>query len=137
VPVTLVPLDVTLRCRADTAWLDALATTAPAYAVLVDVFEHTRGAFRTLHGADGIELHDALAVLEAVVPGTLGTTPLPLRVVTGAGPGRGVVLVDDSPDHRADGAPRVRVAVDVEPAAVLDEVLRRLRDRAGPAAAPG
>lgn len=124
VPVTLVPLDLTLRCLADTAWLAALAAAGPRCALLESVVASHRESFRNRHGIDAVALHDAVAVLEAVVPGALETTPLPVQVACDFGPARGAVLADRRPD--APG-PLVRVALEADVDAVLAEVLTRLR----------
>jgi pyrimidine-specific ribonucleoside hydrolase len=60
-------------------------------------------------GEDRVPIHDAVALLEAVVPGTLATVPLELEVDTSLGPARGVVLADRR--GRAPGGRTVDVAV--------------------------
>lgn len=114
VPVTLVPLEVTMRCTADRAWLAALAGAGPAGALLASMLANHRVE-------DAVVLHDAVAVLEAVRPGTLRTEPVPLQVVCDLGPARGVTV-------QAASGPTVDVAVGVTggPAYLLDEILRRL-----------
>ena len=97
VPTTLVPLDLTLRCAVDGAWLDALAAAGPFCAVLARIIEHYRAQFGASSGRDDVPLHDSLAVLEAAVPGILRPAPLPLEVVCDHGPGRGAVLADPIP----------------------------------------
>jgi len=119
VPVTLVPLDLTLRCVADGGWLTALAAAGPACAQLAAVLRHYRAAFREHHFVDAVALHDAVALVEAILPGTLGTTPMPLQVACDLGPARGAVV-------RVLAGPAVEVALAAEPGAVLAEILRRL-----------
>jgi pyrimidine-specific ribonucleoside hydrolase len=124
VPVTLVPLDLTMRCLADGAWLHALAGSGPRCAVLAGVLELYRAAFRERYDIDAVALHDALAVLEAIVPGTLRTTPMPIRVACDLGPARGMTI----PDRRPGAAgPSVHVALAADTDAVLAEILTRLR----------
>lgn len=123
VPVTLVPLDLTLRCLTDGARLDALADSGQRGATLAGLVGHYRAAFRARHGVDAVALHDAVAVLEAIAPGSLRTTPLPLRVECGLGPARGVTVADRTP--HAPGPP-VHVALDADIDAVLAEILLRL-----------
>jgi pyrimidine-specific ribonucleoside hydrolase len=123
VPVTLVPLDLTMRCLADPRWHAALAAGGGRAAALAPLLEHYRRAYRTRYGIDGVALHDALAVLEAVAPGSLRTTGLPLRVACDLGPARGVTVADRRPV--ADGPP-VRVALDADVDAVLAAILNRL-----------
>lgn len=122
-PTTLVPLDLTHRSWVDAAWLDALAASGPRGAILARVLDHYRGRWREAHGQDGVVLHDAVAVLEAIVPGTLRTTPLPLEVVCDHGPARGCVIADRR--GAAVGRP-VDVALDADLDAVRAEILRRL-----------
>lgn len=124
VPVTLVPLDLTMRCTADRSWLAALACADPACTQLAAVLTHYRAMYRTHYGIDGVVLHDAVAVLEAILPGTLRTTPMPLQVACDLGPARGAMV------RAPEGSgPLVDVAVDTDPHAVLAEILRRLTHR--------
>ena len=122
VPVTMVPLDLTLRCPAGPEWIEALAGTGPRCAALADVITHYRAAFRERYGIDAVAVHDAVAVLEAVLPGTLSTTPRPIAVACDLGPARGatVGMPEDS------GTP-VQLALDADPDKVLAEILDRLR----------
>jgi pyrimidine-specific ribonucleoside hydrolase len=123
-PTILVPLDLTHRTWVDGGWLDALARSGERGAVLARVLEHYRGRWREAHGQDGVVLHDAVAVLEAVVPGMLRTTPLPLEVVCDHGPARGCVIAD----RRGPAVGRlVDVALDADLDAVRAEILARLR----------
>lgn len=124
VATTLVPLDLTLRCAVDGAWLDELATAGPRGATLGRVIEHYRTQFREFSGRDAVPLHDSLAVLEAAVPGTLRTTALPLEVVCDHGPARGVLLADR---RSGAGGRLVDVALDAAVDEVSATVLRRLR----------
>ncbi|WP_308282550.1 nucleoside hydrolase [Pseudonocardia nigra] len=119
VPVTLVPLDLTLRCPAGPDWLDGLAAAGPRCAALAQVIAHYRAAYRARYGVDAVALHDAVAVLEAVLPGSLTTTSTPIAVACDLGPARGAtVAVPDGPP--------VHVALDADTGAVLAEVLARL-----------
>lgn len=123
VAVTMVPLDLTLRCPAGPEWLDGLAAAGPRGRELAQVITHYRVAFRHRHGIDAVALHDAVAVLEAVQPGTLRSTAMPIRVACDLGPARGAtVAVPDDP------GPPVHVALDADPDAVLAEILARLRE---------
>jgi pyrimidine-specific ribonucleoside hydrolase len=121
VPVTMVPLDLTMRCPAGPDWLDALADGGPRCAVLAHVMAHYRAAYRTRHGRDAVAVHDAVAVLEAIVPGTLKTTAMPLQVACDLGPARGATVA-----VQGESAP-VDVALDADHGAVLGEILERLR----------
>ncbi|WP_142102461.1 nucleoside hydrolase [Pseudonocardia cypriaca] len=122
VPVTMVPLDLTLRCPAGPEWIEALAGSGPRCAALAGVITHYRAAFRERYGIDAVAVHDAVAVLEAVLPGTLRTTPKPVAVACDVGPARGATV------GMADGSgPPVQVALDADTDKVLAEILERLR----------
>jgi pyrimidine-specific ribonucleoside hydrolase len=121
VPVTMVPLDLTRRCPAGPAWLEALASGGPRCAELAQVISHYRAAYLARYGIDAVALHDALAVLEAVTPGVLGTTPTPIQVACDLGPARGATVAVADID-----APPVHVALDADADAVLAEILARL-----------
>lgn len=121
VPVTLVPLDLTLRCPADAAWLDALAAGGPTCARLAAVIAHYRASYRARYGVDAVALHDAVALLEAILPGTLHTVPMPLQVACDLGPARGATV-----RTCGEALPPVHVAIDADHGAVLAEILRRL-----------
>jgi pyrimidine-specific ribonucleoside hydrolase len=122
VPVTMVPLDLTLRCPAGPEWIEALATAGPRCAALAGVITHYRAAFRERYGIDAVAVHDAVAVLEAVLPGTLRTTPKPIAVACDLGPARGATV--GMPDG---SGPEVQVALDADTDKVLTEILDRLR----------
>lgn len=124
VPITLVPLDLTMRCLADSAWLAALDTAGPRCALLGRVLAPYRISFRRRYGIDGVALHDAVAVLEAVAPGTLQTTSMPVSVACDFGPARGMLVPDQRPG--ASGPP-VEVALEADLGRVLAEILTRVR----------
>jgi pyrimidine-specific ribonucleoside hydrolase len=104
VPTTLVPLDLTHAVTVDRSWLAALAASGPlGEALAATRTVYARGeALGRRSGAeldhrsseDRVPIHDAVALLEAVVPGTLATVPWELEVDTSLGPSRGVVLAD-------------------------------------------
>ena len=122
-PVTLVPLDLTTRVLVDGKWLLALAAGGERGSILARVLEHYRVRYREQVGPDGVLLHDAIAVLEAIMPGTLRTEPMWLDVICDQGPARGAVIADER--HNAPGRP-VDVAVDADLDAVRAEILHRL-----------
>jgi pyrimidine-specific ribonucleoside hydrolase len=122
VPVTMVPLDLTLRCPAGPDWVEALAGAGPRCGELAQVITHYRTAFRTRYGMDAVAIHDAVAVLEAVLPGTLRTTAMSVAVACDLGPARGATVAMP----RGSGPP-VQVALDADTDAVLAEILTRLR----------
>jgi pyrimidine-specific ribonucleoside hydrolase len=122
VPVTMVPLDLTLRCPAGPEWIEALAAAGPRCAALAEVIAHYRAAFRARYGVDAVAVHDAVAVLEAVLPGTLRTTAMPMAVACDLGPARGATV-----GLPAGSGPQVQVALDADTDKVLAEILERLR----------
>ncbi|ACU39869.1 nucleoside hydrolase [Actinosynnema pretiosum subsp. pretiosum] len=124
VPTTLVPMDLTMRCSVDGPWLDAVGAASEVGRVLVGLTADYREAYRGLLGWDGMALHDAVAVAEAVRPGLLGTRRLPVEVDCGYGPGRGSLLVDERLEARDAG--RVDVAVDVDVAGLRGWLSERL-----------
>jgi pyrimidine-specific ribonucleoside hydrolase len=119
VPVTMVPLDLTLRCPAGPGWLAALAAGGPRGHELAQVIGHYRASYRARYGVDAVALHDAVAVLEAILPGTLRTTPRPVHVACELGPARGATVP-------VPGGPAVQVALDADVDAVLGAVLERV-----------
>ena len=122
-PTTMVPLDLTHRTWVDGAWIDALAASGERGAIMAGVLGHYRGRWLSSTGQDGVVLHDAVAMLEAIVPGTLRTTPLSLEVVCDHGPARGSVIADR---RSASTGRLVDVALDADLDAVRAEILRRL-----------
>lgn len=124
VPVTLVPLDLTVRCAVPGGWLDALAAAGPRCAALAGLVGQYRARFTASYGFDGVALHDAVAVLEAAVPETLSTTPLDLQVACDFGPARGATVVDMS---SAGAAGPVAVAGQTDIPALHATILDRLR----------
>jgi pyrimidine-specific ribonucleoside hydrolase len=122
-PTTLVPLDLTTRCIVDRPWLSALAANGERGAVLARVLERHRLRRQERYGQYGVMLHDAVAMLEAIVPGTVATMPITLEVVCDQGHTRGSVVVDRS---RTTMDRPVDVAVSADLTAVRAEILRRL-----------
>lgn len=123
VPTTLVPLDLTGNSWVDRTWLGALAAGGGAGATLARIIEHYRAKYTSFYGRDGVVLHDALAVLEAIAPGSLATTPLAVEVSCDLGPARGATLTNR---YAAAAERMVDVALDADLDAVRADVLRRL-----------
>ncbi|MCC8245844.1 nucleoside hydrolase [Saccharothrix luteola] len=94
VPTTLVPMDLTRRCAVSAEWLDALAKTSRVAATLVGLTPAYLETYRRFLGWDGMAVHDAVAVAEAVRPGILSGTPFPVDVDCSYGPNRGALAVD-------------------------------------------
>jgi inosine-uridine nucleoside N-ribohydrolase len=101
-PVTLVPLDVTMRNtfdEADRAALRAAGTPLPVALadMLADYFDY----YEPVLGVREVPLHDPLAA--GVLTGELEPADAPLlglRVDTGTGPERGRIIEDPGADHR-------------------------------------
>jgi pyrimidine-specific ribonucleoside hydrolase len=127
VPTLLVPIDLTYRCAVDGPWLSALRDSGPLGDLLESFTPSYRAHYTSLLGRDCTILHDAVAVAEAVLPGTLRTERLPITVQT-TGPARGAVIGDRrlgvplTPGYR-----EIDVAVDADLDALRALILDRLR----------
>ncbi|WP_431921329.1 nucleoside hydrolase [Amycolatopsis tucumanensis] len=132
VPCVLVPMDLTYRCAVDSAWLGKLAASGPIGAALEALTPDYLAHYRKALGWDGIVLHDAVAVAEAIRPGILRTESYPIDVECSMGPARGATLVDRRrqalrADAEGDVAPgRVDVAVDTDLDGLRGFILERL-----------
>jgi len=123
-PTVLVGLDVTLPTVLDEDGIARFAAAGPigsrAAAILQQYLDHARGAY----GTTGVVVHDALAVTEAILPGTLTTVRRDVVVDTGLGFGRGQTLVDRRTVSAAPTA--VEVAEQVDSAAAVEFLVSRL-----------
>lgn len=129
VPCVMVPLDLTHRCAVDAAWLAKLAASGPIGEALDAFTPDYLAYYRRVLGYDGIVMHDAVAVAEAINPGILQTETYAVNVDTTDGPARGMTLVDrrialDDPES-APGR-RIEVATDTELDGLREFVLSRL-----------
>jgi pyrimidine-specific ribonucleoside hydrolase len=123
-PTTLVGLDVTLPTVLDEAGIARFAAAGPigdrAAAILRQYLDHARNAY----GTTGVVVHDALALTEAIAPGTVGTVRRDVVVDTTLGAGRGQTLVDRRTVSSAPTA--VDVAESVDSAAAVEFLVSRL-----------
>jgi pyrimidine-specific ribonucleoside hydrolase len=123
-PTLMVGLDVTLPTVLDEDGIARFAAAGPiggqAAAILQQYLEHARGAY----GTTGVVVHDALALTEAIIPGTLGTVRRDVVVDTGLGFGRGQTLVDRRTVSAAPTA--VDVAERVDSTAAVEFLVSRL-----------
>ncbi|GLY66875.1 nucleoside hydrolase [Amycolatopsis taiwanensis] len=132
VPCVLVPLDLTLRCAVDSAWLAKLAAAGAVGSALTALTPDYVASYRKVLGFDGMAMHDAVAVAEAIRPGILRTEPFPIEIDCTSGPGRGATLVDRRPGLARDEAEgpvpagTVHVAVDTDLDGLRAFVLDRL-----------
>jgi pyrimidine-specific ribonucleoside hydrolase len=131
----LVGLDVTMPTVLDEAGIARFAAAGPIGATAAAILGQYLDAARTRYGTDGVVVHDALALTEAIVPGTLGTVRREVLVDTGLGAGRGQTLVDRRVVSASDRAVEVAETVDSEAAvAFLVDRLASL-DRRSPSGA--
>jgi pyrimidine-specific ribonucleoside hydrolase len=127
-PTVMVGLDVTLPTVLTEAGIARFGAAGPvgaqAAAILGQYLDHAR----TSYGTDGVVVHDALALTEAIVPGTLGTVARDVVVDTGHGAGRGQTLVDRRTVSTAPAA--VAVAEGVDSAAAVEFLVSRVEQLA-------
>jgi pyrimidine-specific ribonucleoside hydrolase len=71
-------------------------------------------------------VHDAVALLEAITPGTVTTTPMPVDVDTSTGPGRGSTIADMRGAEAVAAARPVDVALEADASDIRAELRRRL-----------
>ncbi|MGY1601914.1 nucleoside hydrolase [Geodermatophilus sp. SYSU D00815] len=127
-PTTMVGLDVTVPTVLTEEGIARFAGAGPvgaqAAAILRHYLDHARGSY----GTSGVVVHDALALTEAIVPGTLGTVRRSVVVDTTLGAGRGQTLVDRRTVWAGDGA--VAVAETVDSPAAVQFLVERLAELA-------
>jgi pyrimidine-specific ribonucleoside hydrolase len=123
-PTVMGGLDVTLPTVLPEAGIARFASAGPvgaqAAAILRQYLDHARNTY----GTDGVVVHDALALAEAIAPGTLHTVRRDVVVDTGHGAGRGQTLVDRRAPSAAVDA--VEVAEDVDSDAAVEFLVSRL-----------
>jgi pyrimidine-specific ribonucleoside hydrolase len=123
-PTVMVGLDVTLPTVLTEEGIARFAAAGPtgstAAAILQQYLDHARDAY----GTAGVVVHDALALTEAIVPGTLGTVRRDVVVDTTLGFGRGQTLVDRRTVSTSPTA--VGVAETVDSGAAVEFLVSRL-----------
>jgi pyrimidine-specific ribonucleoside hydrolase len=124
VPTVLVGLDVTLPTVLDVDGIARFAAAGPVGATAAAILEQYVDHARTSYGTTGVVLHDALALTEAIAPGTLGTVRRDVVVDTTLGAGRGQTLVDRR--SVADSPTAVEVAETVDSDAAVEFLVGRL-----------
>jgi pyrimidine-specific ribonucleoside hydrolase len=124
IPTVMVGLDVTLPTVLDEAGMARFAAAGPvgaqAAAILRQYVDHARRSY----GTTGVVVHDALALTEAIVPGTLETVRRDVVVDTTLGAFRGQTLVDRRSVSTAETA--VEVAERVDSRAAVEFLVSRL-----------
>ncbi|MGY1741544.1 MULTISPECIES: nucleoside hydrolase [unclassified Blastococcus] len=124
VPTVLVGLDVTLPTVLGEDGVARFAAAGPLGATAGAILRQYMDVARARYGVDGVVVHDALAVTEAVVPGTLTTVPRDVVVDTGLGLTRGQTVVDR---REPSGSPTaVHVAEGVDSPAAVEFLVSRL-----------
>ena len=122
-PTLLVGLDVTLPTVLQPAGIARFAAAGPIGATAAAILQQYLDAQNASGGA-GVVVHDALALTEAIAPGTLGTVRRDVLVDTTLGAGRGQTLVDRRGISTAPTA--VDVAETVDSAAAVEFLVSRL-----------
>jgi pyrimidine-specific ribonucleoside hydrolase len=123
-PTVLVGLDVTLPTVLGEADIARFAAAGPIGAQAAAILQQYVTHARQTYGTGGVVVHDALALTEAIVPGTLGTVRRDVVVDTGLDVFRGQTLVDRRTVSTAPTA--VEVAETVDSAAATAFLVDRL-----------
>jgi pyrimidine-specific ribonucleoside hydrolase len=135
-PTVLVGLDVTLPTVLRPDGIARFAAAGPVGTQAAAILQQYLEVQAAARGGAGVVVHDALALTEAIVPGTLGTVRRDVVVDTTLGAGRGQTLVDRRAVSTA--ATAVEVAETVDSAAAVEFLVSRLAgldERAGTPAA--
>jgi inosine-uridine nucleoside N-ribohydrolase len=123
-PTVLVGLDVTLPTVLGEEDIARFAAAGPIGSTAAAILRRYLDRARTAYGTSGVVVHDALALTEAIIPGTLDTVRRDVVVDTSLGAGRGQTLVDRRTVSAAPTA--VEVAERVDSAAAVEFLVTRL-----------
>lgn len=133
-PITMVGLDVTRPTAMDAAAVARVGASGAVGSAAAAMLEHYLDFYVRVQGGTGVVIHDALALLEAITPGLLGTVERRVSVDCGHGPGRGTTLVERrAGSGSGPAAPSsvsavpVQVAESVDVARAMTEIENRLR----------
>jgi len=122
-PVTMIGLDVTMRCILSTARAAEIAARGgPIEAFLAEIARPYSALYAANYGIDGCCLHDVGAVACAIDPGLFGYSSGPIRVVTdGIATGQTIQRQEGQrfPPGDWDGFRAQKVAVEVDNEAVV------------------
>jgi purine nucleosidase len=125
-PLTLVPLDVTMRAIFPGEWSERLRESEdPVERFAGGLGSHVTGIYRQYYGIDGFALHDPLAVAVALDPSLVSGQDLWVTVDTGDGLTAGKTFADFWHIPEPWGEPNARVALDVD----ADRFLRLFCER--------
>jgi pyrimidine-specific ribonucleoside hydrolase len=123
-PTVMVGLDVTLQTVLTASGIDRFRTAGPIGATAAAILQHYLDEQTARTGESGVVVHDALALTEAIAPGTLGTVRRDVVVDTGLGTGRGQTLVDQRSVSASPAG--VEVAETVDGPAAVEFLISRL-----------
>jgi pyrimidine-specific ribonucleoside hydrolase len=123
-PTVMVGLDVTLPTVLTEPGIDRFRAAGPVGATAAAILQEYLDKQSAQTGEDGVVVHDALALTEAIAPGTLGTVRRQVVVDSGLGTGRGQTLVDRRAVSTSPAA--VDVAETVDSAAAVEFLVSRL-----------
>lgn len=128
-PITLVPLDVTIQVALSRDTIHALAADAadPVAQFLADATGPALAFAEQVEGIPHFPLHDPLAVAVAIDPRLVGLVPLHVEVETEGPVTRGMTVADRRSlraDHKAP--PNLQAALTVDAAQVLTLFQERL-----------
>lgn len=133
-PITIVGLDVTRPTAMDAAAVARIGESGLVGSTAAAMLAHYLDFYIRVQGGPGVVIHDALAVLEAITPGILGTVERRVSVDCWHGPGRGTTLVDRRSGPGSglsagllEDTPPVRVAETVDVPRAMAEIETRLR----------
>ena len=123
VPVTLVPLDVTMKAVVSGDVGRRLAEADdPVERFVGQLISHVSGIYGRYYRIDGMAMHDPLAVAVALEPSLVTTEHLHVDVETGSGLAAGRTIADFWHIPEPWGEPNADVALEVD-AARFDELL--------------
>jgi pyrimidine-specific ribonucleoside hydrolase len=123
-PTVMVGLDVTEPTVLAEEGIARIAAAGPIGSTAAAILQHYLEFARATYGAPGVVVHDALALTEVIVPGTLRTVRRDVVVDTTLGAGRGQTLADRRTVSTAPTA--VEVAEGVDSAAAVEFLVSRL-----------
>ncbi len=130
VPVTLVPLDVTMRAIFPGPAAERLAgSDVPVERAIGELGRFITSVYRAYYGIDGFAMHDPLAVAVAFDPGLVTTQDLWVSVETRGELTAGATVADFWHIPKPWGEPNASVALDVDAERFLELVSTRLFGR--------
>jgi purine nucleosidase len=132
-PVTLVPLDVTMKTIFRGEWAERLRGSADALEAFVGgLTSHVTRIYREYYAIDGMALHDPLAMAVAIDPSLVDGRDLWVSVDTGDGLTAGKTFADFWHIPEPWGQPNAFVALEVDGERFLRLFCERLLGRYPP-----